>query len=161
MERRTSYLRIRASSLAKADANCGPWLEMRVSWSPKRLNTWSKKSWAIPFASIVFEQGASITPFVRLWSTTTIRESWPCERGKSVIRSTESCLKGREEEDLMGESGGMTGCVLALFCWQTAQPATKLLTNTERPGHQKSHSNSLGPKVSKVTREGGGMDGVE
>ena len=140
MERWTSYLRIRASSLAKADANCGPRSEMRVSWSPKRLNMWSKKSWAIPFASIVFEQGASITPFVRPWSTTTIRESCPCETGKSVIRSTDSCLKGREEEDLMGESSGITGCVRALFYWQTVQPATKLLMNTESPGHQKSRS---------------------
>ena len=99
-----------------------------------------KKSWAIPFVSIVFEQGVSITPFVRLWSTTTIRESCPCERGKSVIRLTESCLKGRVEEDLMGKSGGITGCVRALFCWQMAQPATKLLTNTESPSHQKSRS---------------------
>ena len=140
MERRTSYLRIRASSLVKADANCGPQSEMRVSWSPKCLNMWSKKSWAIPFASIVFEQGASITPFVRPWSTTTIRESCPCETGKSVIRSMDSCLKGREEEDLMGESSGITGCVRALFYWQTVQPATKLLMNTESPGHQKSRS---------------------
>ena len=69
-----------------------------------------------------------------------MRESYPWERGRSVTRSTESCLKGREEEDLMGESGGITGFVRALFCWQTAQPAIKLLTNTESPGHQKSHS---------------------
>ena len=66
--------------------------------------------------STVFEQGASITPFVRPWSTMTIRESCLCERGKSVIRSTESCLKGSEEEELISESGGITGCVQALFC---------------------------------------------
>ena len=89
---------------------------------------------------MVFEQGTRITPFIRPWSTTTMRESCPCERGKSVMRSTESCLKGNEEEDLMGESGGVMGCVQALFCWQTVQPATKLLTNTESPGHQKSCS---------------------
>ena len=140
MESQTSYLRILASSLVNAEANCGPRSEMRVSWSPKHLNMWSKKSCAMPFASIIFEQGVSITPFVRPWSTTTIMESCPCERGKSVMRSTESCLKGREEEDLMGESSGITGCVRALFYWQTAQPATKLLMNTESPGHQKSCS---------------------
>ena len=116
MERRTSYLRIRASSLVKADANWGPRSEIKVSWSPKCLNMWSKKSCAMPFVSIVFKQGASITPFVRPWSTTTIMESCPCERGKSVTRSTVSCLKGREEEDLIGESGSITGCVRALFC---------------------------------------------
>ena len=57
-----------------------------------------------------------------------------------MIRSTESCLKGSEVVDLMGKSGRVTGWVRALFCWQTAQPATKLLTKTERPGHQKSRS---------------------
>ena len=116
MERWTLYLRSLASPLAKAEVNCGPRSEIRISWSPKCLNMWSKKSWAIPFTSTVFEQGASITPFIRPWSTTTIRELYPCERGKSVIRSTESCLKGSEEKDLMGESGGITGCVRALFC---------------------------------------------
>ena len=140
MERRTSYLRSLASSLAKAEVNCCPQSEIRVSWSPKCLNMWSKKSWAIPFTSTVFEQGARITPFVRPWLTTTIRELCSCKRGKSVIRSMESCLKGSEEEDLMGESGGITGCVQALFCWQTVQLAMKLLTNTESPGHQKSCS---------------------
>ena len=65
------------SSLAKAEVNCGPQSEIRVSWSPKRLNTWSKKSWAIPFASTVLEQEASITPFIRPWLTTTMRESCP------------------------------------------------------------------------------------
>ena len=29
---------------------------------------------------------------------------------------------------------------MTLFCWQTAQPATKYLTKVERPGHQKSCS---------------------
>ena len=83
---------------------------------PKVFEYVVKKSWAIPFASTVFEQGARITPFVRPWLTTTIRELCSCKRGKSVIRSTESCLKGSEEEDLMGESGGSTGCVWGLFC---------------------------------------------
>ena len=74
----------------------------------------------MPFVSIVFKQGTRITPFVRPWSTTTIRESCPLERGRSVMRSTESCLNRSEEEDVVGESGGVTGCVQALFCWQMA-----------------------------------------
>ena len=44
---------------------------------------------------MVLEQGMRITPFVRLWSTMTINESCPLEGGRSVMRSTESCLKGR------------------------------------------------------------------
>ena len=61
---------------------------------------------ATPAASMVFEQGMRITPFVRPWSTTTINESCPLDGGRSVIRSTESCLKGRGEDEGMGASGG-------------------------------------------------------
>ena len=50
----------------------------------------------IPAASMVLEQGARITPFVRPWSTMTITESKPEETGRSVMRLTESCLKGRD-----------------------------------------------------------------
>jgi hypothetical protein len=39
----------------------------------------------------------------------TIKESYPFERGKSVMRSTKSCLKRKEVNDFIGESGGVTG----------------------------------------------------
>ena len=79
---------------------------MRVLCKPNRLKMKSRNSWAIPAASIVLEQRERITPFVRPWSTMTITESKPEERGRSVIRSTESCLNGRETEDEIGQSGG-------------------------------------------------------
>ena len=60
---------------------------------------------ATPAASMVFEQGMRITPFVRLWSTMTINECL-LEGGRSMTRSTESCLKGRREKEAMGISGG-------------------------------------------------------
>ena len=123
-----SYLRIQASSLAKVEANWGPRSEITMSCSPNCLNTWLKKSWAILFASMVLEQGARITPFVRPWSTMTINESYPWERGRSVIRSTNNCLNGRVEVDLIEDIGGVMGCVRTLFCWQMEQPVTKLLT---------------------------------
>ena len=47
-----------------------------------------------------------ITPFIRPWLTTTINESCPLEGGRSVTRSTESCLNGSGEEEGMGASGG-------------------------------------------------------
>ena len=71
---------------------------------------------AIPAASIVFEQGMRITPLVRPWLTMTIKESCPFDGGRSVIRSTESCLKGKGEEDGIGVSGGRVGWWLTLFC---------------------------------------------
>ena len=58
---------------------------------------------------MVFEQGMRITPFVRLWLIITIDESCPFEGGRSVTRSTASCLKGRNEDDGMGASGGQVG----------------------------------------------------
>ena len=58
-----------------------------------------------PAVSMVFEHGMRITPFVRLWLTTTINESYPFEGSKSVTRLTKSCLKGRGEDDGIGMSG--------------------------------------------------------
>ena len=73
------------------------------------MKTKSKNNWAIPTASTVLEQGARITPFIRPWSTMTITESNSEERGRSVMRSTESCLKGRETVDEIGQRGGTVG----------------------------------------------------
>ena len=80
------------------------------------MKTKSKNSWAIPVASMVFRQGARITPFIRPWSTTTITESKLEEEGRLVMRSTESCLNGRTTVDLISNKGGTTGWVLALCC---------------------------------------------
>ena len=71
----------------------------------------------MPAASMFLEQGARITPFIRLWSTTTIKESWPEDRGRSVMRSTESCLNGRIVEEGIGDSSGHVGWWFTLFCW--------------------------------------------
>ena len=60
----------------------------------------------MPATSIVEEQGVRITPLLRPWSTTTITELKPKDGGRLVIRSTDNCLKGRETEDEMGQSGG-------------------------------------------------------
>ena len=95
---------------------------------------------ATPAASIVFEQGMRITPFVRLWLTTTINESCPLEGGRSVTRSTESCLNGSGEQEGMGASGGRVRWWLTLFCWHIVHPEMKALTKEESPGHQKSRS---------------------
>ena len=53
-----------------------------------------------------------ITPFVRLWLTTTINELCLFEGGRSVTRSTESCLNGKGEEEGMGVSGGTSGVMV-------------------------------------------------
>ena len=75
MESLTLYWRSLANSLAKAEANWGPQSDIKESCKPNLLKMWEKKSLAIPMASTVLEQGIMITPFVRLWSTTTKIES--------------------------------------------------------------------------------------
>ena len=104
MESLTSYWRRHANSLVKADANCGPLSDISKSWRPKCLNTWWRKSLATPAVSMAFEQGMRI--IVRPWSTTTINESCPLDQGRSVTRSTDSCLKGRGDNKGMGANGG-------------------------------------------------------
>ena len=89
-------------------------------------------------ASMFLEQGVRIIPFVSLWLIMTIQESWPEDRGRSVMRSMESCLNGRSVEEGMGDSGGHVGWWFTLFCWQVVQPEMKVVTNEDRPGHQKS-----------------------
>ena len=89
--------------------NCGPLSDIRELWRLKHLNMWCRKCLATLATSMVFEQGMRITPFIRLWLTTTINKSCPFEGGRSVTRLTESCLKGRGEDEEMGVSGRQVG----------------------------------------------------
>ena len=50
-----------------------------------------------------------ITPFVRPWLTTTIMESMFPTQGRSVTRSTDSCLNGKVAVDGTGFNGGQVG----------------------------------------------------
>ena len=109
MESLTSYLRSRANSLARVEANWGPQSDIKELWIPKRLKTWVKKSFPTPAVSMVLEQGMMITPFIRLWLTTTKMKSNLLMSGRSMTRSTESCLKGRDMVEAMGFRGGQTG----------------------------------------------------
>ena len=68
-----------------------------------------EEKFATPATSMVLEQGMRITPFIRLCLTTTINDSYPFKGGKSVTRLTESCLKGKVENDGMGARGGQVG----------------------------------------------------
>ena len=155
-----SYWRSLASFLANAEANWGPQSDIKESCRPNLLKTWEKKSLATSMALMVLEQGIIITPVVRLWSTTTKIEFLPCTSGRSVTRSTNSCLKGSSEDKGIGLSGGWMGWVLALFCWQVVQPSMNRLTYVDRPGHQKSRSRKVlvwnlpaCPKVDEEWRE--------
>ena len=60
-----------------------------------------------------------------------------------MTRSTEICLKGSEEDEGIGFSGGLVGWVFTLFCWQVAHPSMNQLTYVDNTGHQKSHSRKV------------------
>ena len=55
------------------------------------------------------KHGARITPFIRPWLTMTNKKSWPEDGGRSVIRSTESCLNRRSMDKGIEESEGYMG----------------------------------------------------
>ena len=144
----------------KVDANCGPLSDITELCRPNRLKMWEKKSLATSATLMFLEHGIMITPFVRPWLTTTKIESLPHISGRSVTRSTESCLKGRDEVEGIGTSGSWVGWVLTLFCWQTAHPSMNQLMYVESPGHQKSRSRKVlvrnlptCPKVDEEWRE--------
>ena len=68
--------------------------------SPKRLNTWSRKSSAVPMELSPLVVGMSTIPFVDPWSRTTRMVSYPSsEVERSVSKSIESCENGRWSSD--------------------------------------------------------------
>ena len=99
--------------------------DIRNSWSLNCMKTWWRKSFATPATLMVFEHGVRVTPFIRPWSTTTIIELCLFKGGKSVIMSTDSCLKGSGKDEGIGVRGGQVGSWLTLFCWHTAHPEMK------------------------------------
>ena len=71
---------------------------------------------AAPIASTVLLQGIKITPFIRPWSTMTIKESKLSHSGRSAMKSVVTNEKGHVTSDLIGDSGGVVRCVLTFIC---------------------------------------------
>ena len=76
------------------DVNWGPLSEMMCVGSPKRLYRFWWMRCVVPSASMVFVQGARITPFVASWSAMTMSASKPLDGGRSVMKSTEVVSNG-------------------------------------------------------------------
>jgi hypothetical protein len=64
---------------------------------------------ATPSAETALVVGQRIILFERPWSTTTRRESKPLDKGRSVIRSYEICLKGKTSLEGIGSKGRAEG----------------------------------------------------
>ena len=86
---------------------------------------------------MVSSQGINITPFVVPWSVIVSIELNPFDSGNFVIKSILIVLKGSgSPHGVMGFSGGLFGCVIALFCWHIRHPLMYSCMNLLRSGHQ-------------------------
>jgi hypothetical protein len=68
-------------------AHCGPQSDSILSGNPNHLYKFSCNKSPIPSIVTVLVVGQRITPFERLWSTTTKIELLSSAGGKSVIKS--------------------------------------------------------------------------
>src|SRR5579864_2423315 len=123
------------TSLVNAAANWGPLSEIIVLGSPVLFHTFSIKISDVPGAVIVLLQGVKIAALLNR-STTTNNESYPCDSGKSVMKSIVIVSHGLSGISLGFKGTGLLGAFLV--AWQVAQPSIKALTNRDIPGHQNS-----------------------
>jgi hypothetical protein len=77
---------LRQNSYVTCAANWGPRLEMIVSGKPVRFHTLSIRSWLVCSAVIFLWQGDKMIALL-LQSTTVSILSYPCELGRSVMKS--------------------------------------------------------------------------
>ena len=102
--------------LINLKANFGFLSLMNFDGSPNCGNMCWMINPAVSSAVILSLHGINIAAFVQLWSVTVSIESYPCEIGSLVIKSSAtvsnsiaSCM-GK-----VGDSGALVGCVLILF----------------------------------------------
>ena len=66
---------------------------------------------------MLFVQGIRMIPLDKSWSTTTMRESNPCDMGRSVMKSIVTVENGSVSLSAgIGFSGGVVGCVFVFIC---------------------------------------------
>src|SRR6266702_619674 len=105
------------SSLMNFEANLGSLSLMTFNGSPNR----GKRCWivtpATPSAVILSLQGMNTAAFVQSWSMIVSIESYPCEVGSLVMKSSAMVSKGIASGfGNMGDNAALVGCVLILFC---------------------------------------------
>ena len=99
------------------EANFGSLSLMNFSGSPNHGKTCWIISPAVSSAVILSLQGMNSAAFVQSWSVIVSMESYPCEIGSLVIKSSATVLKGIAScTGNMGESAAFVGLVLTLFC---------------------------------------------
>jgi len=107
------------------DVNLGSLSLMNFSGSLNRGNTCWMISPAISSAIITSLHGMNRATLLQSWSVMVSIESYPCDRGSLVMKSSATVLNGiASRQGNMGCSGALVGCVLTLFLWHSAHPLT-------------------------------------
>jgi len=105
--------------------NQGSQSDMALSGMLYRLNRLLVRSLAISSELASFVVGTNIIPFVSPWSTMDKIESFPCDLGRSVIRSIEIWENGQLFFAAgIPCSGGLNGWRFILYFWQFSHPFT-------------------------------------
>ena len=98
------------------EANLGSLSLMNFSGSPNRGNTCWMINPAVSSAVMLSLQGMNSAAFVQSWSVTVSIESYPCETGSLVMKSSATVSKGIAScVGNIGESAAFVGLVLTLF----------------------------------------------
>src|SRR6266704_952752 len=113
------------SSLTNLDANFGSRSLMNFRGSPNRGNKCWTISPAVSSAVILSLHGMNTAALVQSWSVMVSIESYPCDIGSLVIKSTATVSNGiASRVGNIGDSGALVGRVLILFRWHSAHPRT-------------------------------------
>ncbi|SRR6266702_2945472 len=104
------------SPLMNFDANFGSLSLMNFDGSPNRGNRcWTIKP-AVSSAIILSLQGMNTAALVQSWSVMVSIESYPCETGSLVMKSSATVSKGIASGlGNMGDNGAFIGRMLILF----------------------------------------------
>src|SRR5258705_11392957 len=107
---------------------------MILSGSLNRFHTFSRNSFAVSGAVIVFLHGDITIAFENL-STIMLMELNPLISGRSVMKSVVMCSQGPLGVSV-GMRGVLVGWVMFFVDSQIAHPSTYALVNFDIPGHQ-------------------------
>ncbi len=111
------------SPLTNLEANFGSLSLMNFSGNPNRGKMCWTISPAVSSAVMLSLQGMNTAAFVQLWSVTVSIESYPCEGGSFVIKSSVIVSKGIASGlGNIGDNAALVGRILILFHWHSAHP---------------------------------------
>src|SRR6266702_914522 len=75
--------------------------------------------------------------FVQSWSVMVSIESYPCEIGSLVMKSSVTVSNSiASRVGNIGDNGALVGCMLTLFLWHLVHPLTYSITSCHIFGHQ-------------------------